>query len=128
MPITSAPTWARPRTNSRWFRGKLGSTKITRIPVMLGGPLAGRSGPRYRPGMVAAAFVAPYLLEATARFVRSAASIPDVRLGVITSDPLDRIDPELRERLSGHWRGGAALPPGLGAAAGKGGSVQGGEG
>ena len=34
--------------------------------------------------MVVAAFVAPYLLEATARFVRVAAELPGVRIGLIT--------------------------------------------
>src|SRR4051812_49708041 len=63
------------------------------------------------PRMVAAAFVAPYLLEATARFVGCAASLPDVRLGLITSDPLERIPPELRGRLAGHWRVDNALDP-----------------
>src|SRR4051812_49958496 len=72
------------------------------------------------PRMVAAAFVAPYLLEATARFVRSAASLPDVRLGVITSEPLERIDPELRDRLAGHWRGDDAPHPRQNAPAGTG--------
>src|SRR4051812_49490771 len=61
--------------------------------------------------MVAAAFVAPYLLEATARFVTCAASLPDVRLGLVTSDPLERIAPELRSRLAGHWRVDNALGP-----------------
>src|SRR4051794_35318038 len=78
--------------------------------------------------MVAAAFVAPYLLEATARFVSCAAFLPDVRLGLVTSDPLERIAPELRSRLAGHWRGAHALGPppnagggaGLGRAAGRG--------
>src|SRR4051812_22292746 len=59
--------------------------------------------------MVAAAFVAPYLLEATARFVTCAASLPDVRLGLVTSDPLERIAPDLRDRLAGHWRVDNAL-------------------
>src|SRR5919112_2003657 len=118
--MTSAPTCARPRTNSRWFRGKLGSTKITRIPVMLGGALAEPGAPRYGPGMVAAAFVAPYLLEATARFVRSAAALPGVQLGVVTSEPLDRIHPELRDRLAGHWQVDNALDPGQVAEAVKG--------
>src|SRR3954471_1105394 len=61
--------------------------------------------------MVAAAFVAPYLLEATARFVSCAASLPGVRVGLITSDPLERIVPELRSRLAGHWRVDNALDP-----------------
>src|SRR3954447_23346534 len=70
--------------------------------------------------MVTAAFVAPYLLEATARFVRSAASLPDVRVRVVTSEPWERIQPELRDRLSGHWRVDDALDPGQIAAAVKG--------
>jgi D-alanine-D-alanine ligase-like ATP-grasp enzyme len=61
--------------------------------------------------MVVAAFVAPYLLEATARFVSSAAELPDVRLGLITCEPAERIPPELRERLAGHWRVEDALDP-----------------
>jgi hypothetical protein len=61
--------------------------------------------------MVAAAFVAPYLLEATARFVNAAASLPGVRLGVVTSSALEDIPPSLRSRLSGHWRVENALDP-----------------
>jgi biotin carboxylase len=61
--------------------------------------------------MVVAAFVAPYLLEATARFVTAAASLPGVRLGVITSSALEDIPPQLRSRLSGHWRVENALDP-----------------
>ena len=61
--------------------------------------------------MVAAAFVAPYLREATARFVLSAAEIPGVRLGLITHEPLERIPPPLRDRLAGHWRVEDALDP-----------------
>jgi hypothetical protein len=61
--------------------------------------------------MVAAAFVAPYLMEATARFVADAAALPGVRLGLITCDPLERIEPSLRDRLSGHWRVENALDP-----------------
>jgi hypothetical protein len=61
--------------------------------------------------MVVAAFVAPYLLEATARFVSTAAELPDVRLGLITSEPAERIPPGLRERLAGHWRVDDALDP-----------------
>src|SRR3954451_21960699 len=61
--------------------------------------------------MVVAAFVAPYLLEATARFVRVAAELPDVRIGLVTCEPVDRIPPDLRERLDAHWRVDDALDP-----------------
>jgi hypothetical protein len=61
--------------------------------------------------MVAAAFVAPYLMEATARFVTCAASLPGVRLGLVTSEPLERVTPQLRSRLAGHWRVDNALDP-----------------
>src|SRR5687767_13425894 len=61
--------------------------------------------------MVAAAFVAPYLMEATARFVADAAALPGVRLGLITCDPVERIEPSLRDQLSGHWRVENALDP-----------------
>src|SRR3712207_9336672 len=61
--------------------------------------------------MVVAAFVAPYLLEATQRFVSVAAELPGVRLGLVTCEPVERVPPHLRERLAGHWRGGGAPPP-----------------
>jgi len=61
--------------------------------------------------MVVAAFVAPYLLEATARFVRVAAQLPDVRVGLVTCEPVDRIPPDLRESLDAHWRVDDALDP-----------------
>jgi hypothetical protein len=61
--------------------------------------------------MVVAAFVAPYLLEATARFVRVAAQLPDVRLGIITSEPADRVPPDLARHLAAHWRVDDALDP-----------------
>src|SRR3954466_2873573 len=61
--------------------------------------------------MVVAAFVAPYLLEATARFVRVAAELPDVRIGLVTCEPVDRIPPDLRERLAAHRRGGDPRHP-----------------
>jgi hypothetical protein len=61
--------------------------------------------------MVVAAFVAPYLLEATARFVSTAAELPDVRLALITCEPVERVPPELRDRLAAHWRVDDALDP-----------------
>jgi hypothetical protein len=67
--------------------------------------------------MVVAAFVAPYLLEATTRFVTAAATLPDVQLGLITAEPADRLPPQLKEHLAGHWRVDDALDPGQIAAA-----------
>lgn len=61
--------------------------------------------------MVNAAFVAPYLLEATSQFVLAAARLPGVRLGVITATPLERLDPELREAVAGHWEIRDGLDP-----------------
>ena len=61
--------------------------------------------------MVVAAFVAPFLLEATTRFVDSAATLPGVRLGVITSTPASQLPHALKEHLAGHWRVDDALDP-----------------
>jgi hypothetical protein len=61
--------------------------------------------------MVVTAFVAPYLLEATTRFALAAAQLPGVRLGLITTEPLENVPPALREALAGHWRVADALDP-----------------
>jgi hypothetical protein len=62
--------------------------------------------------MVVAAFVAPYLLEATARFVSVAAQLPGVSLGLVTCEAAENIHPDLRGRLRGHWRVDDALDAG----------------
>jgi hypothetical protein len=67
--------------------------------------------------MVVAAFVAPYLLDTTTRFVEAAARLPDVQLALITSEPADQLPPGLREHLAGHWRVDDALDSGQLAAA-----------
>ncbi len=54
--------------------------------------------------MVVAAFVAPYLLGTTTRFIEAAAQLPDVRLALITCEPEDRLPPGLQDTLAGHWR------------------------
>ncbi|MGH8892156.1 MAG: ATP-grasp domain-containing protein [Actinomycetes bacterium] len=61
--------------------------------------------------MVVAAFVAPYLLEATSRFVVAAAQLPGVRLAVITMSPADQLPPSVREHADAHWRVEDALDP-----------------
>lgn len=61
--------------------------------------------------MVVAAFVAPFLLEATTRFVSAAAQLPGVQLGLITTEPASDLPPHLREQLTGHWRVDDALDP-----------------
>src|SRR5215203_5935451 len=61
--------------------------------------------------MVVAAFVAPFLLPATARFVATAAKLPDVSLAVITAEPVERLPTELKHHLDGHWRVDDTLDP-----------------
>ena len=49
-------------------------------------------------------FVAPFFLDTTVRFVDAVADLPGVRLGLVSQDPLDRLDPEVRRKLAAHWR------------------------
>ena len=67
--------------------------------------------------MVTAGFVAPYLLDTTTRFVEAAARLPDTRMALITCEPEERLPPQLRESLAGHWRIDDPLDPGQIAAA-----------
>jgi formate-dependent phosphoribosylglycinamide formyltransferase (GAR transformylase) len=77
--------------------------------------------------MVAVAFVAPYLLETTARFVEAAARLPGVELGLITTEPFERVPSRLRQHAAAHWRVDDALDPGQIAAAVRGLSAQAGK-
>ena len=61
--------------------------------------------------MVTVAFVAPYLLETTTRFVEAAARLPGVELALITNEPADRLPMRLRQHLARHWRVDDALDP-----------------
>ena len=54
--------------------------------------------------MANAVFVAPFLLPATVRFIAAAASLPDVRLGLISQDPEERLPDDVRAALAGHYR------------------------
>ena len=67
--------------------------------------------------MVVAAFVAPYLLDATARFVEAAARLPDVELALVTCEPEDQLPAEVRSSLAAHRRIDGALDAGQIAAA-----------
>lgn len=49
-------------------------------------------------------FVAPFLMDATLRFVRSTAALPGARTVLLTQEPLDKVPQDLRDRLHGHWR------------------------
>ena len=61
--------------------------------------------------MVVAAFVAPYLLDATTRFVEAAVGLPGTELAVITCEPAGRLPERLKPALAGHWRIDDPLDP-----------------
>lgn len=49
-------------------------------------------------------FAAPYLTPSAAHMVTATASLPGVRLGVISQDPLDNAPEEVRAAVAQHWR------------------------
>ncbi len=49
-------------------------------------------------------FAAPYLTPTAARMVTATASLPGVRLGVISQDPLDNAPDDVRRATAQHWR------------------------
>ena len=54
--------------------------------------------------MAVVVFVAPFFLDATARFIAAAASLPGVRLGLVSQDPEERLPDAVRSKLAGHFR------------------------
>ena len=59
----------------------------------------------YRPATMAnVVFVAPYALEATARFVDAVAHVPGAQVGLISSDPLEAFPASVRLATAAHWR------------------------
>lgn len=56
-------------------------------------------------------FVAPFALEATCRFAQAAASLPGVRLSLVSQHPAERFPGDLRRDLAGHWRVDRVLDP-----------------
>jgi len=61
--------------------------------------------------MVNVVFVAPFFLPTTMRFVDAVASLPDVRLGLISQHGLDQLTGALRSRLSGHYQVADCMDP-----------------
>ena len=49
-------------------------------------------------------FAAPILSENASRMIEAVASLPDVRLGVITQDPAEKLSSSLAKKVDGHWR------------------------
>jgi|SRR5687768_8899135 len=49
-------------------------------------------------------FAAPILSENASRMIEAVASLPDVRLGVITQDPAEKMSPEMASKAAAHWR------------------------
>ncbi len=108
MPITVAPTSARPRTNSRWLGGNAGSTKMTFTAPILP---ARSSDPRK-------AVAAPPRLRAcrqpcssprSCSRPRSASSTPRHRCQacssrLVSQDPEENLPLEVRDKLAAHWR------------------------
>src|SRR5262245_34161529 len=56
-------------------------------------------------------FVAPYFLDATLRFVDAVSRLDDVRLGLVSSDPEEKLPAGLRSRVVAHWRVDDCLDP-----------------
>lgn len=50
------------------------------------------------------AFVAPYLLDTTLRFVEAAARLPGVSLALVTCEPAGHLPDRLKALLVGHWK------------------------
>src|SRR5215208_4632266 len=59
--------------------------------------------------MPAVVFAAPYFTENAKRFIEATTSVPDVRLGLISQEPVEQLPPPLRERVGAHWRVDDAL-------------------
>ncbi len=103
-----------PLDPSDWRRlflrnGRVLSAPLPELHAMHPALRAQRS--KKRGARVAVAYVAPFLLPTTIRFVQSVLGQPGVRMGLITQDPLDRLPQGLRDRLQGEVRVFDALDP-----------------
>jgi hypothetical protein len=57
-------------------------------------------------------FAAPIFNENAIRFIGATADLPQVQLAVISQEPQEKLPPELRARLVGHWQVDNALDSG----------------
>ena len=57
------------------------------------------------------AFVVPFMFETSVRFLRAALRLPDVSIDLITQEPPERFDADIRQRLHGFARVPDALSP-----------------
>jgi formate-dependent phosphoribosylglycinamide formyltransferase (GAR transformylase) len=58
--------------------------------------------PEARP--ISVVFVAPFFLETTLRFVEAVATLPGIRVGLVSQDPVEKLPSQLRRRLAAHRR------------------------
>ena len=49
-------------------------------------------------------FVAPYALDATTRFLSAVTEVPETRVGLVSSDPVERFPSAVQLAVAGHWR------------------------
>ena len=61
--------------------------------------------------MVDVVFAVPFSMDATLRFVRAVAALPQVRLGIVSQEPAERLPPDLRQAMHGFARVTDALEP-----------------
>ena len=61
--------------------------------------------------MISIAYVAPFFMPATVRFLAAVAELPGVVLGLISADSLDRLPEDVRSRLAAHQRISQPLSP-----------------
>jgi len=59
----------------------------------------------------AVVFVAPFLMDATLRFIAAAAELPGVSLGLISQDGEHKLPPVLRSRITAHYQVDDGLDP-----------------
>lgn len=57
------------------------------------------------------AFLVPFVKQTSLRFLRQAMRRPGAGVSLISQDPVEQFDPEVRKGLVGHWRVADALDP-----------------